>query len=163
MTFSQNFYLFKGSWEISLLFLIVLVVLPYGGLLQQHLQGEVKQILLGCIQWSRIKHYGHWERIYYVNSWCGIPQLDALYLHDTSSWRHLKKPWVIHLLCNYLKAYEAMIWVWSAKPTLRCLGAKFLEIFLDCFVCRGKRHGFWSSALVMLDFCTVTLNPDILI
>lgn len=39
MTFSQNFYLFKGSWEISLLFLIVLVVLPYGGLLQQHLQG----------------------------------------------------------------------------------------------------------------------------
>lgn len=26
-----------------------------------------------------------------------------------SSWRHLKKPWVIHLLCKYLKAYEAMI------------------------------------------------------
>lgn len=80
-----------------------------------------------------------------------------------SSWRHLKKPWVIHLLCNYLKAYEAMIWVWSAKTTLRCLGAKFLEIFLDCFVCRGERHGFWSSALVMLDFCTVILNLDILI
>lgn len=90
MTFSQNFYLFKGSWEISLLFLIVLVVFPYGGLLQQHLQGEVKQILLGCIQWSRIKHYGHWERIYYVNSWCGIPQY---WMHYTYMIHHRGGIW----------------------------------------------------------------------
>lgn len=163
MTFSQNLYLFKGSWEISLLFLIVLVVLPYGGLLQQISKVRSSKFCWAAYsgQGSNITAIGKG----FIMSTVGVefPKLDALYLHDTSSWRHLKKPWVIHLLCNYLKAYEAMIWVWSAKPTLRFLGAKFLEIFLDCFVCRGKRHGFWSSALVMLDFCTVTLNPDILI